>query len=118
MLKYAEPQFQKEIKIEGEEFIKLFNEGKAVLVDVRMPFEKKVWNLPFAIDVNPDEVEAKLETLPKDKVIVCACPGVGRSPFVATFLKEKGYDAKYLVGGLLKLMERLKGGKAKDLKVD
>ena len=117
MLKYAKPQMQKEIRISVEEFIKLFNEDKAVLVDMRMPFEKKVWKLPFALDIHPDNVEEKLDELSKDKVIVCACPTNNRSPFMATYLKEKGYDAKYLVEGLLKLMEKLKGGEAKKLKV-
>ena len=117
MIKYAKPQMQKEIRITMEEFIKLFNDGKAVLVDMRMPFEKKVWNLPFALDVNPDNVDEKLSELPKDKVIVCACPTNNRSPFMATYLKEKGYDAKYLVEGLLKLMDKLKGGKAKDINI-
>ncbi len=118
MKKYATPKFQKEIRIGLEDFIKLFNEDKAVLIDVRMPFEKKVWNLPFALDINPENVDEKLNEIPKDKVIVCACPTNNRSPFLAAYLREKGYDAKYLVEGLLKLMERLKGGKAKDIKVD
>ena len=118
MLEFATPKGHNDIRIEIEDFINLFNEGKAVLVDVRMPFEKKVWNLPFAIDMNPESIKEKYEELPKDKLIVCACPGISRSPFVVEFLKEKGFEAKYLQGGLLKLMERLKGGKAKDLKID
>ena len=72
MKKYATPKFQREIRINLEDFINLFNEGKAVLVDIRMPFEKKVWNLPFALDINPENVDEKLNTLPKDKIIVCA----------------------------------------------
>ena len=115
MIKYATPKGNKEIQITIEEFIKLFNEDKAVLVDIRMPFEKKVWALPFAIDMTPDEVEAKLDELPKDKIIVCACPTNNRSPFVASYLKEKGYESKYLFEGLLELMSRLRGGKAKEL---
>ena len=118
MTKFATPKGQKELRIDLETFIEKFNSGEAVLVDIRMPFEKKVWNLPFAIDIDAGSLEERFEELPKDKIIVTACPGNSRSPFAAAFLKEKGYDAKYLVEGLLKLMERLKGGKAKDIKVD
>jgi len=118
MLKYATPKGNKEIKIEIEEFINLFNDNKAVLVDIRMPFEKKVWTLPFALDLDPETLKEKYTELPKDKLIVTACPGVGRSPFAAAFLREKGYNAKNLDGGLIELMKRLKGGKAKDIKVD
>ena len=118
MIEYATPKGRKDLMIGIEEFIEKFNAGEAVLVDIRMPFEKKVWNLPFAIDMDPETLEKEYEKLPKDKIIVCACPGVGRSPFAAVFLREKGYNAKNLDGGLIELMKRLKGGKAKDIKVD
>ena len=118
MIKYATPKERKALMIDIEEFIEKFNKDEAVLVDIRMPFEKKIWNLPFAIDMDPETLKEKYNELPKDKLIVTACPGIGRSPFAAAFLRENGLNAKFLDGGLLKLMERLKGGKAKDLKVD
>jgi len=118
MIKFATPKGNKEVKINIEEFIEKFNNGEAVLVDIRMPLEKKVWNLPFAIDMDAGSLEERFEELPKDKIIVTACPTNNRSPFAAAFLREKGYDAKYLEEGLLKLMERLKGGKAKDIKME
>ena len=118
MIEYATPKGRKDLMIGIEEFIEKFNAGEAVLVDIRMPFEKKVWALPFAINMDPETLKEKYTELPKDKLIVTACPGVGRSPFAAVFLREKGFNAKYLDGGLLELMKRLKGGKAKDIKVD
>ena len=113
MIRYATPAGNKEIKINLEEFLKLYKEKKTVLLDVRMPFEKKVWGVKFAIELAPDEIEANLDKLPKDKLIVAACPGSNRSPFAAMFLREKGYDARYLEEGLLELMKKLKGGEAK-----
>ncbi len=115
MYKLATPKGNKEARVNVEEFITLFNNDEAVLVDVRMSFEKKVWNLPFALDIPADKTEELLDTLPKDKLIVTACPTQNRSPFVAMYLQTQGFNAKYLEGGLSKLMERLKGGKAKDL---
>ncbi|WP_456479038.1 rhodanese-like domain-containing protein [Nautilia sp.] len=113
MLKYATPAGNKEIKINLEEFLKLYKEDKAVLVDIRMPFEKKVWEVKFATDIAANELEANLDKLPKDKVIVTACPGNNRSPFAAMYLREKGFNAKFLEEGLLELMKKLKGGEAK-----
>ena len=118
MIEYATPKGRKGLMISIDEFIEQFNANEAILVDIRMPFEKKVWALPFALDLDPESLEKEYEKLPKDKLIVTACPGVGRSPFAAAFLREKGFNAKNLDGGLLELMKRLKGGKAKDLKVD
>ena len=115
MIEYATPKGNKEARISIEEFIEKFNSNEAVLVDIRMPFEKKVWKLPFAIEMDPETLKEKYNELPKDKLIVTACPGQNRSPFAAMFLKEKGFDAKYLEEGLIKLMDRLRGGKAKDL---
>ena len=117
MIKFATPAGNKEMRINLDEFIELFNEDKAVLVDIRMPFEKKVWNIPFAIDLDAESLEKRYNELPKDKIIVIACPTQNRSPFAAMFLKEKGFDARYLEGGFLNLMEKLKGGEAKKLKV-
>ena len=117
MIKHATPQGNKEIKITLEEFIEQFNSNEAVLLDIRMPFEKKIWNIPFAIDMSADELENRFNELPTDKLIVVACPTQNRSPFAAMFLKNKGFRAKYLEGGLLNLMANLKGGEAKKLKV-
>ena len=113
MLKYATPQGYNELRITLDEFLKLYKEEKAILVDIRMPFEKKIWSINFAVEMSPEELENEYQQLPKDKLIVTACPGKGRSPFTAAFLKEKGFNAKFLDDGLLKLTEKLKGGEAK-----
>ncbi|QCI28566.1 rhodanese-like domain-containing protein [Caminibacter pacificus] len=118
MFKYAMPKENKEMRLSIEEFIEKYNNDEAVLVDIRMPFELKVWNLPFAIHIPADELEKRIEELPKDKIIVTACPFQNRSPFAAMYLKEKGFNAKYLEKGLIALMDTLKGGEAKKLKID
>jgi rhodanese-related sulfurtransferase len=113
MLKYATPAGHNELKINIDEFLTLFKENKAVLLDIRMPFEKKVWSLPIAIDIPADRLEEEYKNLPKDKLIVTACPGKGRSPFAAAFLVSKDLNAKFLEDGLIELMAKLKGGAAK-----
>jgi len=117
MLEYATPSGNKKTRISLDEFIKLFNEDKAVLIDIRMPFETRVWNVPFSIRIPAQELEKRLNELPKNKTIVLACPTQNRSPFAAMYLLFKGYDAKYLEGGLLKLVSELRGGEAKQIKL-
>jgi rhodanese-related sulfurtransferase len=115
MKKHATPSGNKEVKIGLNEFIELYNEGKAILVDIRMPFETKVWKIPFAREIPADQLDEA--DLPMAKIIVVACPTQNRSPFAAMHLIQKGYNAKYLEGGLLNLMNKLKGGDAKQLKL-
>ena len=103
-------------KIDIESFIELFNDDKAILLDIRYPLETKVWGVKFAKEIPYNELPDRLDELPKDKIIVCVCPGEYRSNMAKEYLRYKGYDAKSLDGGLLKLMERLKGGQAKDIK--
>ena len=118
MIKYATPSGNKEKRISLEEFIEKFNNKEAVLLDIRMPFEVKVWNIPFAIHIPADELEKRMDELPKDKIIVVSCPTQNRSPFASMFLRENGFEAKYLEGGFLNLVSKLKGGDAKKLKLN
>jgi len=117
MFKYATPEGNKQIKITPEEFIKLYNEDKAVLLDIRLPFELKAWQIPFALHIPADELDKKANSLPKDKIIVTACPMQNRSPFAAMYLNSLGYNAKYLEEGLISLMSLLKGGGCKKIKL-
>jgi rhodanese-related sulfurtransferase len=109
------PKGTKDLKIDAEKFIELYNEGKAELLDVRMPFENDVWSLNFGLKIPAPKLPENLDKLPKDKLIVCACPGKDRSIIAMSYLRSEGFNAGYLDCGLLGLMTRLKGGKAKDL---
>ncbi len=102
-------------KIDMEKFIELHNDNKAILLDIRYPFETKVWDVKFAVKIPHNELPDRLDELPKDKVIVCACPAEYRANMAKEYLRFKGFEAKTLDGGLLALMTRLKGGKAKDV---
>jgi len=109
------PSEMKNFRIDIEEFIKLYNEGKAELIDIRVPFETKVWQVNFGLKIPANELPARLTELPKDKLLVVACPKSDRSNMARIYLAEQGFEVKYLIGGLLGLMDRLKGGKAKDI---
>jgi len=118
MIQFATLDGNKEKKISLEKFIELFNQNKAVLLDIRMPFETKIYSIPFAIHIPADKLEKNLDKLPKDKIIVVACPTQNRSPFAAMYLKEKGFNAKYLENGFIGLISALKGENAKKIKLN
>ncbi len=116
-IKDVVPSNMKNMRIEVDEFIELYNEGKCELLDVRMPMETKVWQVNFGLKIPAPELPERLEELPKDKLIIVACPKADRSNMARMWLATQGFKVKYLSGGLLGLMDHLKGGKAKTLKL-
>ncbi len=105
------------MQIEIEDFIAMYNEKKCELIDVRVPFETAVWQLNFGLKIPANELPDRLDELPKDKLIVVACPRTNRSNMARIYLSTEGFEVKYLIGGLLGLMDALKGGKAKGIKL-
>ena len=116
-IKNVVPSEMKNMRIEIDAFIELYNEGKCELVDIRVATETKVWQVNFGLKIPTDELAARLDELPKEKLIVVACPKSDRSNMVRTWLAMQGFEVKYLSGGLLGLMDALKGGMAKKLKI-
>ncbi len=104
-----------DMKMDIPTFIEKFNENEVVLVDVRMPFETKVWGVKFALEIPYNELPAKLDALPKEKTIVCVCPVEYRANMAKEYLRFKGFDVKTLNGGLVQLVQALQGGKAKEI---
>jgi len=105
------------MKININTFIEKFNNNEAILLDVRMPFETDIWGLKFALEIPYNKLPQSLEKLPKDKLIVCACPNEYRSNMAKEYLRFKGFNVCNLEDGLLGLMKYLKGGKSKELKL-
>ena len=117
IIRYVIPKNIGSMKIEADEFIELYNQNEVVFVDVRMKFETDVWGFNFGLKIPANELPDNLEKLDKEKLIVVACPHTDRSNMARTYLASMGYKCRYLVGGLMSLAERLKGGKAKDIRL-
>lgn len=103
-----------DIKIDSKGLLPLLTTGKAVLIDVRFVEEVTAWRIDFARNIPLNEFPERVKELPKDKIIVAACPHKDRSAIAMTYLRSKGYNAKYLTDGLLGLAEYLRGERAKD----
>ena len=115
LVRRAIPKEMKNMKISIEDFLPLYNESKAELIDIRVETETAVWQLNFGLKIPADKIPENLDKLPKDKLIVVACPTNHRSTVVDAYLVAKGFNAVYLEEGLLALMARLRGGKVKDI---
>jgi len=116
-IKDVVPSQMKNMQIEIAEFIELYNKKECELLDIRVEAETKVWQLNFGLKIPAPDLPERLNELPKDKLIVVACPRANRSNMVRTWLAMQGFEAKYLTDGLLKLMEHLKGGTAKSINI-
>ena len=81
-------------------------DGGAVLLDVRQPHEWQAGHAADSIHVILDQLpEAHAGTLPRDQRIVVVCRTGARSHRAAQFLKQQGYDAVNLAGGLKQWVE-------------
>lgn len=104
----------KNMKISSTEMLKLIKMDAAVLIDIRFAEEFKAWNMPFAKNIPLNELPNRLSELPKEKLIITACPHNDRANMARVYLTMKGYNVKYLNDGLLKVTGRLRGGAAVD----
>jgi rhodanese-related sulfurtransferase len=107
-------ELRDEMKIDSKELVPLLLSNQGVLVDIRFPEEVATWRMGFGLAIPLNELPRRWQELPKDKIIVTACPHKDRSSIAMAYLRSKGYEAKYLTDGLLGLAEQLRGERAKD----
>ena len=110
---YAE---RRDMKIGSKELVKLLQEKKAVLVDIRFKEEHAVWRMGFGLHIPLNELPKRLIELDRTKLVVTACPHKDRSALAMAYLKTQGFDVKYLEDGLLGLAELLRGDQARTFK--
>ncbi len=73
----------------------------ACLVDVREADEWDLGHAPGAVHLPLGEIEGRLDELPADRPLVVTCRSGGRSSRAVAFLRESGYEAVNLDGGML-----------------
>lgn len=102
-----------DMKATSRDVIQWLIEDKAVLVDIRFKEEQALWGFDFAKKIPLAELPSRLKELPKDKIIVTACPHNDRANLARVYLVSQGYNAKYLTDGMRGLMDILRGDNAK-----
>lgn len=111
-LKSFDLKSRKDMKASSADMLNMLKEGTAVLIDIRFREEFEAWNFPFAKNIPLHELPDRLGELPKDKIIITACPHNDRANLARIYLLSKGYNAKYLNDGLLKVADALRGDNA------
>jgi rhodanese-related sulfurtransferase len=111
-LKSFDLKERNDMKIKSVDMLNMIENGTAVLIDIRFREEFEAWNLPFSKNIPLNELPNRLNELPKDKLIITACPHNDRSNIARMYLNMKGYNAKYLSDGLLKVADYLRGDNA------
>lgn len=101
------------MKATSKQVIDWLEDGKAVLVDIRFAEEQQAWGMGVGLKIPLNELPKRLNELPKDKIVVTACPHKDRATIAMVYLRTQGFDARYLTDGLLGLMENLRGEEAK-----
>jgi rhodanese-related sulfurtransferase len=75
------------------------------VLDVRRTEEWVEQRIAGVTLIPMDQVQARLSEIPKDKRVWVVCAVGGRSGRVAEFLRQKGYDAVNVAGGVNKWVE-------------
>jgi len=93
--------------------LELLQQGKAQLIDIRFKEEFAAWHIGGSINIPLNELPERLDELDTTKFIVTACPHKDRAILGRVFLILNGFQAKYLVDGLMGMADLLRGDKAK-----
>lgn len=107
------PEFMGTAMMDVESFLEAYSAEACEFVDIRMDFERAVWEMKFGLQIPLNRLGECIEDLPKEKLIVLGCPTGPRSVVAWTYLSSKGYNVKFLKGGLDALTSALKGRRAK-----
>jgi len=84
-----------------EEAKKLMEEEEVLLLDVRTPPEHAEERIPNSLLIPLDELRFSYDKLPKDKKIIVYCRSGERSAFATHLLRQLGYEAYNLAGGII-----------------
>lgn len=103
---------RREMKANSLFLIDHLMDDEVVLVDIRFTEEQQAWNFNFALHIPLNELPLRLDELPRDKLIITACPHKDRAILAMAYLRTQGYQVRYLEDGLIGLAEKLRGDDA------
>lgn len=103
------------MKIKPADLLALYSDHKVQIVDIRFKEEFELWHFDGSLNIPLNELPNRLGELDKNKLVVTVCPHVDWASIARVYLTLKGFNAKYLTGGLLKLFESSRGDKAKNI---
>ena len=113
-LKNFDYQERIDMKIKLPELLKLYEEGKVQVIDIRFNEEYEAWKIGFGDHIPLNEIPSRLDEIDKNKTVVTMCPHYDRAEIARLYLKLQGFNARYLTDGMLGIVDYLRGDKARD----
>jgi rhodanese-related sulfurtransferase len=89
-------------EITPEETQEALADGSALLVDVREDYEWEAGRIDGAEHIELMQLPARAQDLPQDRTVIFVCRVGGRSAMAADALRAAGFDARTMVGGMLR----------------
>lgn len=102
------------MKIGLGETLELYAKGEIQLIDIRFCEEHAAWSVAIGQHISLNELPDRLGELDRAKIIVPMCPHYDRAEIARLYLTLKGYRSRYFTAGMLKLVDYLRGDKARD----
>lgn len=87
------------LEISAPDAHSLVSEGKAVIVDVREPYEWRSGHAVPATHIPLGGLASRVRHLPKDRQILLICESGSRSLVGARWLSDAGFEARSIAGG-------------------
>ncbi|WP_249009167.1 rhodanese-like domain-containing protein [Conexibacter sp. DBS9H8] len=75
--------------------------GDVQLIDVRTPHEFAAGHIPAAVPVPLQELAASITEIDRERPVILVCRSGGRSAMATEALRQAGFDAHNLLGGML-----------------
>jgi rhodanese-related sulfurtransferase len=75
------------------------------LLDVRTPEEFAAGHIQGAVLIPLNELQGRLNRVPKDKIVICVCASGSRSSAAARQLEKAGYQVKNMKGGIARWLQ-------------
>ncbi len=88
-----------EVHVGADEARALVNTG-AMLIDVRETSEWRAGHAPGASHIPLMQLAGRVRELPRDRAVVCVCRSGSRSSRAVQMLRNLGFDARNLAGGM------------------
>ncbi len=101
------------MKIGLDETLDLYAKDEIQLIDIRFHEEHAAWSVGICQHIPLNELPDRLDELDRTKTIVTMCPHYDRAEIAWLFLTLKGYRSRYFTAGMLKLVDYLRGDKAR-----
>lgn len=79
------------VDVSVDEALRLWQSKEAVIIDVRTPGEYRDGHIPGVVNIPLDELERRLNEVPKDKKVVLICRTGSRSAQGTRLLRSKGF---------------------------